>query len=150
LPLSYQHCKYDRFTSGTGAAFVDLSGLPVNRCPEWTATVNLSYTSPLPATLGTLVLDASANYISKNLDTYSIAQPYASFTQTYAEGRTLFDASATYRTPDERMFVRLIGRNLTDKVYVESAQNVDPLWIWAFYGEPRYLGLQAGYDFNTH
>src|SRR6185437_15902868 len=136
LPLSYQHCKYDSFTSGTGAAYVDLSGLPVNRCPEWTATVDLSYTSPLPASAGALVIDGSLNYISKNLDTYSIALPYAAFTQTYAEGRTLIDASVTYRTPDERMFVRLIGRNLADKVYVQSAQNVDPLWIWAFYGEP--------------
>ena len=150
LPLSYQHCKYDRFTSGTGAAFVDLSGLPVNRCPEWTGTVALSYTSPLPPSIGTLVIDGSANYISKNLDTYSIALPYASFTQTYADARTLIDASVTYRTPDERLFVRLIARNLADKVYVQSAQNVDPLWIWAFYGEPRYLGLQAGYSFNTH
>src|SRR6185312_8215274 len=121
-----------------------------NRCPEWTGTLDLSYTAPLPAALGTLVVDGSANYISKNLDTYSIALPYAPFTQTYAQGRTLIDASVTYRTPDERMFVRLIGRNLADKVYVQSAQNVDPLWIWAFYGEPRYLGLQAGYEFRTH
>jgi iron complex outermembrane recepter protein len=150
LPLSYQHCKYNRFTSGEGATFVDLSGLPVNRCPQWTATLDLSYTSPLPARLGTLIVDASANYISKNLDTYSIALPYASFTQTFADARTLIDASVTYRTPDERMFVRFVGRNLADKVYVQSAQNVDPLWIWAFYGEPRYLGLQAGYDFSTH
>jgi len=30
------------------------------------------------------VIDVNDNYVSKNLDTYSIALPYSSFTQTYA------------------------------------------------------------------
>jgi iron complex outermembrane receptor protein len=148
LPVSYQHCAYNKFTSGVGNSVVDLSHLPVNRCPEWTATVDLNYTVPMRLSLGSLDIDASANYVSKNLDTYSLALPYAPFTQTYAQGRTLLDASVTYTTPDDRIFVRLIGRNLTNKVYLESAQNVDPLWIWGFYGQPRYLGVQVGYKFH--
>ncbi|MBW4053372.1 MAG: TonB-dependent receptor [Proteobacteria bacterium] len=148
LPLSYQHCKYDSFTSGVGNTTVDLAGLSVNRCPQWTATVDLNYAVPMRSELGSLDLDASANYVSKNLDTYSLALPYAPFTQTYAQARTLLDATVTYTTPDDRIFVRFIGRNLMDKVYLQSAQNVDPLWIWGFYGEPRYLGVQAGYRFR--
>ena len=54
----------------------------------------------------------------------------------------------TYKTPDDRITVRLIGRNLTDRKYLESAQNVDPLWVWGFYGEPRYLGVEVGYKFS--
>ncbi|MBS0579444.1 MAG: TonB-dependent receptor [Proteobacteria bacterium] len=147
LPLSYQHCKYNEFTSGEGAALVDLSRLPVNRCPEWTATADFNYTLPLRDMPGTIVLDASANYVSKNLDTYSIALPYEPFTQTYADARTLVDASITYNAPNDRWFVRVLGKNLTDKTYVESSQNVDPLWVWSFYGEPRYVGAQAGIKF---
>ena len=148
LPLSYQHCKYNEFTSGEGAALVDLSQLPVNRCPEWTATVDLNYTLPLHDLSGAVVVDASANYVSKNLDTYSIALPYAPFTQTYADARTLLDASITYNAPDDRWFVRVLGRNLANKTYIESSQNVDPLWVWAFYGEPRYIGAEGGIRFG--
>lgn len=147
LPMSYQHCKYNSFTSGEGATFVDLSGLPVNRCPSWTATADLNYTLSLPALPGHFVIDASANYVAKNLDTYSIAAPYAPYTQTYADGRTLVNASLTYNSGDERWFGRVFVRNLTDKHYIESAQNVDPLWVWAFYGEPRFVGAEVGYKF---
>lgn len=149
LPFSYQHCAYEKFSSGVGSSVIDLSRLPVNRCPKWTATVDLNYTVPMRSSLGSLDIDASANYVSKNLDTYSLALPYARFTQTYAQARTLLDASVTYKTPDNRIFVRFIGRNLADKVYLQSAQNVDPLWIWGFYGQPRYLGVQVGFKFGT-
>jgi iron complex outermembrane receptor protein len=150
LPLSYQHCKYNQFETEApgGAGTIDLSGLPVNRCPEWTATANLNYTVPLGSKGGQVVLDASANYVSKNLDTYSIALPYAAFTQTFADARTLLDASITYASPDDRWFLRVFGRNLANKIYVQSSQNVDPLWVWAFYGEPRFIGAQGGIKFG--
>lgn len=148
LPVSYQHCKYDNFSSGTGAAYIDLSGLDVNRCPQWTATADVSYTTRIPNDAGTVVLDVNANYVAKNLDTYSIAHPYQPWTQTYADARTLVGASVTYRGADDRWFARVLARNLTDKIYKESSQNVDPLWIWAFYGEPRYVGAELGYKFG--
>jgi iron complex outermembrane recepter protein len=147
-PVSYQHCKYNNFTTLEGTNTVDLSALPVNRCPEWTATVDLSYTMNLSANGGRVVFDANANYVSKNLDTYSIALPYAPFTQTFADARTLVGASITYNAANDRWFARVLGRNLANKTYVTSAQNVDPLWIWAFYGEPRYVGAEIGYKFG--
>ena len=143
LPLSFQRCYYNRFESSG----VNLSMLPVTRCPEWTGTLDLNYSVPMRHSLGGLDVDVSENYVSKNLDTYSLALPYAPFTQTYQQARALLDASVTYTTPDHRIFVRFIGRNLTDKIYLENAQNVDPLWVWGFYGEPRYLGVQVGYKF---
>lgn len=149
LPLSYQHCKYNNFSSGSAATgdYVDLSGLDVNRCPTWTATLSGNYSIPVQATGGTVILDASANYVSKNLDTYSIALPYAGFTQTYADARTLVNASVMYRDGGDRWFVRALTRNLTDRTYKTSAQNVDPLWVWSFYGEPRYYGVEFGVKF---
>jgi iron complex outermembrane receptor protein len=150
IPFSWQHCEYTEFTtlnSVTGAT-VNLSGLPVNRCPDVTATADVSYTLPIAASNGHVVLDVNDNFVSKNLDTYSIAQPYAAFTQTYADSRALLGASITYTSADDHWFARVYGRNLTDKVYIESSQNVDPLWIWAFYGEPRFIGGEIGYKFG--
>ncbi|MBS0373865.1 MAG: TonB-dependent receptor [Proteobacteria bacterium] len=149
LPFSFQHCSYDSFSSGTtaGGDYVDLSGLDVNRCPKVTATLDGTYTLLL-AGAGRVVFDASANYVGKNLDTYSIALPYASFTQTFADARTLINASVTYRSADDHWFVRALARNLGDKRYVGSAQNVDPLWVWSFYGEPRYFGGEVGFKFG--
>jgi iron complex outermembrane recepter protein len=144
-PFSFQHCQYESFSSGT----VDLSHLPVNRCPTVTATLDLNYTMKLPHTEGQLVFDVNENYVSKNLDTYSIAVPYEPYTQTYADARALLNASITYMGANDRWFVRAYGRNLTNKIYKESGQDVDPLWVWAFYGEPLFVGAEVGFKFST-
>jgi iron complex outermembrane receptor protein len=150
-PFSFQHCEYGSFTTlnpnGNGTS-IDLSGLPVNRCPDVTATLDLNYTLPVAWTSGRIVIDVNDNYVSKNLDTYSIALPYSAFTQTYADARALLGASVTYNGADSRWFARVYGRNLTNKLYKESAQNVDPLWIWAFYGEPLFVGGEIGFKFG--
>jgi iron complex outermembrane receptor protein len=152
VPFSFQHCEYGKFSTlnSTGTATIDLSGLPVNRCPPVTATVDLSYTMPVTQTGGRVVIDINDNYVSKNLDTYSIALPYASFTQTYQDARALLGGSLTYNGADNRWFARIYGRNLANKLYKESAQNVDPLWVWAFYGEPRFVGGEIGMKFGQH
>ena len=149
-PLSFQHCEYGSFSTlnAAGTGTVDLSGLPVNRCPTVTATLDLNYTLPVPWTNGHVVIDVNDNYVSKNLDTYSIALPNAPFTQTYADARALLGASITYNGEDNRWFARVYGRNLTNKIYKESAQNVDPLWVWAFYGEPVFVGGEIGFKFG--
>ncbi len=91
VPFSFQHCEYGKFTTlnSAGTETVDLSGLPVNRCPDVTATLDVNYTLPFSWNGSRVVVDVNDNYVSKNLDTYSIALPYASFTQTYADARAL-------------------------------------------------------------
>ena len=150
LPLSYQNCSYDKFTSGIKGTpdYRDLSNLDVNRCPEWTATLGGTYTLPISATSGSVVFDASANYVSENLVFYSIDHPYEKFTQSYSEARTLVNASVTYKADNDRWFVRVLGRNLGNKTYLQTGQTVDPLWIFNFYGEPRYLGGEVGIKFG--
>jgi iron complex outermembrane receptor protein len=152
-PLSFQHCEYNNFTTLYTAngqtSTIDLSGLPVNRCPAVTATLDLNYTLPVPWTNGHVVIDINDNYVSKNLDTYSIAAASnQSFTQTYADARALLGASLTYNGADNRWFARVYGRNLTNKVYREAGQNVDPLWVWTFYGEPLFVGGEVGFKFG--
>ncbi|MEP6548832.1 MAG: hypothetical protein ABJD53_15325, partial [Gammaproteobacteria bacterium] len=115
-----------------------------------TATIDVNYTIPVPWTNGNVVIDVNDNYVSKNLDTYSIALPNAPFTQTYAQARALLGASVTYNGENNRWFARVYGRNLTNKLYVESAQNVDPLWVWSFYGEPLFVGGEIGFKFGKN
>jgi iron complex outermembrane receptor protein len=155
VPFSFQHCEYEKFSTlytnpTTGATnTIDLSSLPVNRCPDVTATIDVSYTTPLPWTNGRVTVDVNDNWVSKNLDTYSITPQFnQSFTQTYADARALLGASMTYTGEDGHWFARVYGRNLTDRIYKESGQNVDPLWVWAFYGEPRFVGGEIGYKFG--
>ncbi len=152
VPFSFQHCEYGKFqTLNSTGQTIDLSRLPVNRCPAVTATVDLNYRVAVPGTDGNhLVFDVNDNYVSKNLDTYSIAAPYAPYTQTFADARALLGASVTYNGPDDRWYVRLYGRNLTDRLYIDSSQNVDPLWVWSFYGDPRVSGGVVGYTFGEH
>ena len=150
LPLSYQHCKYNSFSSGTpgSADYVDLSGLDVNRCPQYTGTIDGNYSVKVSADGARLIFDLNANYTSKNLYTYSIALPNEPFTKTYMDARTLVNGTVTFKSADDRWFARLVTRNLTDKRYKESGQNVDPLWVWTFYGEPRYFGGEVGLKFG--
>jgi iron complex outermembrane recepter protein len=143
LPASYQHCKYDSFFS-VGEAF-DLTTIPVSRCPEWTATVALSYNTAVAG--GRVAVEAGANYESKNLNTFSIANPN-SWAQTYVDARTLVDASVTYYGQDDKWYLKALGRNLTDKRYRISGQNVDPLWVWVLYGEPRVFAAEVGVKFG--
>ncbi len=145
LPASYQHCKYDEFVS-IGATF-DLTTIPVSRCPEYTATVALAWNQP--AGEGSVTVEGSANYQSRNLDTFSIANQ-APWAQTFLDARTLIDASVTYHAASDSWYFKALGRNLSDKRYVASSQNVDPLWIWTLYGAPRYFGLEYGVKFGKH
>ena len=149
LPASYQHAAYNSFSSGIPgtASYVDLSNLDVNRAPKITAALGANYTVPMDGG-SKVVLDASVNYVSKNLLFYSIALPYASFTQSYADPLTLLNASITYKAADDRWFVRVLGRNLANKIYIQSGETVDPLWIFNFYGEPRYVAGEFGVKFG--
>ncbi len=71
VPFSFQHCEYGNFTTldaATGAT-IDLSGLPVNRCPTVTATLDLNYTMPVPWTNGHIVVDVNDNYVVARIST---------------------------------------------------------------------------------
>ena len=128
---------------------VDLSGLPVNRCPEWTATVDLNYTIPMGGLSGRVVLDASANYVPRNLDTYSIALPYAPFTQTYADSRTLINASITYTSAQDRWFVRVLDATSATRPTSCPRRTSTRCGCGPFYGEPRYIGGEVGLKFGS-
>jgi iron complex outermembrane receptor protein len=49
---------------------------------------------------------------------------------------------------DDKYYLKLVGRNLTDKRYRIASQNVAGLWLNSNYGAPRYYGLELGVKFR--
>ena len=85
--------------------------------------------------------NGNLSYISRNLFTQDINQILGN---TFLNARTLVNASVTLADADDRYYVRVIGRNLTDKRYKTAEQNVAGLWQNAQYGPPRFYGLEVG------
>ena len=52
-----------------------------------------------------------------------------------------------YTDPDDKYWVRLIGKNLTDEVFTTGSLSVATLWIMSRYNLPRYYGILLGARF---
>lgn len=136
--LGYQDCNIKEFIA-PGAGY-DLTQAPCERAPEWQWTLGATY----EATLGNsikMVFDTNVNYTDTNLYTQSIAS--ADF-NTFLDTRTLWNVSVTFSDQDDKYFVRVIGRNLTDERYKVATQVVAGLWTFANYGPPRFIGVELG------
>ena len=56
----------------------------------------------------------------------------------------------TVAQADDKYYLRLIGRNLSDKRYITAAQVVGGLWSNGQYGAPRYYGLELGFKLGNN
>ena len=139
--LGYQDAKYDKYDAPT--AGYDLSTAPLDRAPKWQWTVDGTYEVPLNSSFK-LIANASAAYTAKNLNTQAIDDPLGN---TYLNARTLVNASLTVSEVDDKYYVKLLGRNLTDERYRIASQNVAGLWLNSNFGAPRYYGVEAGFRF---
>jgi iron complex outermembrane receptor protein len=139
--LGYQDAKYDKYDAPT--AGYDLSTAPLDRAPKWQWTVDGTYEVPLGSSYK-VIANASAAYTAKNLNTQAIDDPLGN---TYLNARTLVNASLTVSEVDDKYYVKLLGRNLTDERYRIASQNVAGLWLNSNFGAPRYYGVEAGFRF---
>jgi iron complex outermembrane receptor protein len=141
--LGWQDGEYNDYTTPIPAGY-DLTDADIDRAPEWQYTLDGTYTFCLGDGFD-LALNANVMYTDENLFTQSIATPDDN---TYLDARTLVNANLTLLPSDERYFVRLIGRNLTDQTYKSASQVVGGLWAFTIYGPPRYFGIEAGMKFG--
>lgn len=144
--VGYLDAEYDEFRldlDGDGTVDQDLSGRVPTRSPEWTAGVDASYTLPIP--IGSLRFNANVAYEAESTYYYSNIDP--AFDTTLQE-KTLLGASVTLSGEDDRWFVALFGRNLSDERYRTASQAVGALWTFATYGEPRTYGIEVGAKFG--
>ncbi len=144
--LGYLDTEYDKFTADTnddGVIDVDLSNRDVNRAPELQWGIDAIYSQSIKG--GELSWLVNANYEDSSIFTYSVVGPkYDGMT----DERTLFNASVTYTEQDGKYFVRLYGKNLSDEEYKIGELPVADLWTFAYYGEPRTFGIEAGMSFG--
>ena len=64
------------------------------------------------------------------------------------EDRTLVHANATFFSADNRYYLTLYGKNLTNEEYRVSANSVGALWNFTMYGAPRQWGVELGFNFD--
>lgn len=141
--FSWQDGEFNRFEADTdfdGAIDVDFSGRPLTRTPEKTWTLYGRYEQPLSNGM-ILRLGATAAHEDEQVYNYSDVDPAF---DTTLNARTLVGATIEVADEDDKWFVRLFGRNLTDKRYRISTQPVANLWVFSQYGEPRAIGVEFG------
>ena len=122
----------------------DFSGREVVRAPDVTAGIDLTYMQDL-ASGANLRWNVNFNYEDEN--TYYYNEVIGSNFDTILEKRTILNANVTYRTADDRYYISLFGKNLTDDRYKTAAQAVGALWTFANYGPPRVWGIEGGFRF---
>lgn len=100
-----------------GAPAQDLSNTTLRNAPEWTATGGFSYDTPIGNDLK-IGLSGDINYTSKEI-TDAKSTPGA-----VSPSRALIDASLRLAQADDRWELALIGRNLSNKYYFASTQEM--------------------------
>lgn len=140
--LGYQDGKYNSYTAAN--AGYDLASAPLDRAPKWQWTLDGVYSVPIGDYK--LTLNANAAYTGRNLNTQAIDDPLGN---TFLNARTLVNGSITLSQIDDKYYLRLVGKNLTDKRYRVGIQNVAGLWLNSQYGPPRYFGLEAGLSLGS-
>ena len=141
--LGFQDGKYKSYVTPIPAGY-DLSTAPLDRLPKWQWTIDATYEHPVGDHYKA-VLNADVNYVARNLDTQSITSPDQN---TYLNKRTLVSASLTLAEAEDKYYLRVVGRNLTDQRYLTAAQVVGGLWADGQYGPSRYVGAEAGFKFG--
>lgn len=140
--VGYEYGQYDSYVTPIAAGY-NLATSPIDRTPRWQYSLDVAYAMPV-GDLGVMTFDTNLSYVDKNLFTQSIT---ALGQNTYLDARYLLGASATFIDDRDRYYVKLIGRNLTDKTYNTASQVVAGLWAFSTYGAPRYVGGEVGMKF---
>ncbi|HEX7848318.1 MAG TPA: TonB-dependent receptor, partial [Sphingomonas sp.] len=139
--VGYQNARYKKYDA-PGAGY-NLADAPLDRAPKWQWTIDGTYQVPVGD--WKVTLNGNVAYTGRNLNTQDINDPLGN---TFLDARTLVNASITLADAEDRYFIRAIGRNLTDKRYKISVQNVAGLWENAQYGQPRFYGVEVGFKFG--
>ncbi|MEM7001262.1 MAG: TonB-dependent receptor [Pseudomonadota bacterium] len=138
LDSEYNEFVLDRNLDGIEE---DFSGRDVVRSPELTGGIDLTYERPLGDS-GHLRFNVS--YLYEDENTYYYNDDIGEQFDTVLEERTILGASVTWESVDEKYWVALFGKNLTDERYKTASQAVGVLWTFSNYGPPRTYGIQTG------
>lgn len=125
-------------TAGPSGFTVDCSGRTPPYAPEWTLNLGVEQTWRLGEG-GAFVANARAHYQSETLTGLDFTP------HEYQDAYWWFDASLTYRPPDDRYFVSLFARNLTDETVVANTfQPPFGSFVVGSLRPPRIIGVRLG------
>jgi iron complex outermembrane receptor protein len=85
--------------------------------------------------------------------TYNVTANYQDEAQTQPtnpiysqlQDRTLVNANVTWRDVEDKYWVTVYGKNLTDETHRVGSNSVAGLWNFTLYGAPLEYGIEAGY-----
>lgn len=138
LAVAYVDSELKSYVSP--ATKTDLSGMPLPLTPRTSATAGAEWRTALAG--GRLSLRAEVNH-----QTEVIFPALQNPTFERQGPVTLVNASARYTMADQKTYVALIGRNLTDKTYLNARNYSRGFGDFEVYGAPRTLELRAGTKF---
>lgn len=145
--LGYLDARYDSYQNAPATAdssedSQDLSGRPLQRAPRFSGSVQLDYLTGLPwiqvpMALGVVAEGASHQFLNIDLDPID-SQP----------GYVRYNAYMALSSQDQRFTLRLIGRNLEDRVVRREAADVAIVGAHsAGLFPPRSFAAELGYRF---
>lgn len=121
--------------------FTELNSLPMPLTPKWSFTSGIQYRADL-GNPGALTARAEVNYQS------SVLFPqFADIQRERQPGYVLVNANLRYDLPGDRIYVALIGRNLTNKTYLTQRFFFEGFADTEFFGVPRTIEGRVGFKF---
>ncbi len=135
LNFAYLDHEYDEFELDG----VDFSNRDVPFSPEFKWGASATYEQEIAA--GTLTWNALYSH-QDEVEMSVFNSPLTQMSEW-----DIIDANVTYRPSDERYFVTLWGKNLTDERTRMAANSVAGLWNFTMYGRPLSYGLELGVSF---
>jgi iron complex outermembrane receptor protein len=131
-------CNLDRDISNGNE---DCSGLDVKRTPKSTASLGATYNIQLEN------IDAGVDLNVNTTYTDAFYNDIFNTTSSEHDEVTLFNASVSYISDDEKLRVAIFGRNITDEQYQTAGLGVANLWSFSTFGNPATYGLEVEIKF---
>ena len=122
------------------ATQTNMSGTPLPMTPKGSATAGVEYRFAMVG--GNLSLRAEVNHQST-----VIFPAFQNTTFERQDAVTLFNANMRYSFPDEKTYLALIGRNLTDKTYLSNRNYSRGFYDLQTFAPPRNFEIRLGTRF---
>jgi len=138
--LGYLDSEYDEFTFDSGNGIVDNSGLEFRRAPEFTGSLDATYTWAVGS--GNAWIRGAYHFIGDHYIEQTNRPELAN------DDQHLIDMSINYAVND--LTLSLFGRNLTEEDGWAHGLNVSGLWAYASARAPRTWGMEVSYNFGAN
>ncbi len=147
--FSFQDVEHEIFRADTDfdptTPAVDLTNNDVTRAPEWTAYGSATYRHQV-GHWGKLAHNFTVSFEDENI--HVAAAPGTNVADGLIDDKVLVNWSTTFTDPNERYFVRVFGKNLTDERYRTGSLPVANLWRMTSFGAPRWFGAEIGFNID--